>query len=121
MSLSPRDPFGGLLLMNGSPQPGSMRLRVGTTYRFRFMNITPTMDDMRIALRDDKGLVQWKPLAKDAAEIRNGAMQQAEQHIAVGETFDFEYRAASAGELMLEGRQPGSRRRAVQTLIFSEP
>jgi FtsP/CotA-like multicopper oxidase with cupredoxin domain len=121
MSLSPRDPFGGLLLMNGSPQPAAMRLTVGTTYRFRFMNITPTMDDMRIALRDDKGLVQWTPIAKDAAEIHGGKMQEAEQHIAVGETFDFEYRATQAGELMLEGRQPGTRRRAVQTLIFTAP
>jgi hypothetical protein len=72
-------------------------------------------------LRDDKGLVQWRPLAKDAAKILNGKLQEAEQHIAVGETFDFEFRAARPGELMLEGRQPGSRRRAVQTLIFTAP
>jgi hypothetical protein len=121
MSQSPGDPFGALLLMNGSPQPAAMRLKVRTTYRFRFMNITPSVDDMRIALRDDKGLVQWRPLAKDAAKILNGKLQEAEQHIAVGETFDFEFRAARPGELMLEGRQPGSRRRAVQTLIFTAP
>jgi FtsP/CotA-like multicopper oxidase with cupredoxin domain len=121
MSQSPGDPFGALLLMNGSPQPAAMRLKVRTTYRFRFMNITPSVDDMRIALRDDKGLVQWRPLAKDAAKIHNGKLQEAEQHIAVGETFDFEYRATRPSELMLEGRQPGSRRRAVQTLIFTEP
>lgn len=118
MSLSPREPFGGLLLMNGTPQPAQMRLRVGTTYRFRFMNITPTMDDLRIALRNTDGLVQWLPIAKDAAAVHHAELQDAEQHIAVGETFDFEYRADSEQELQLEGRQPGSNRRAVQTLIF---
>jgi len=40
--------------------------------------------------------------------------------IAVGETFDFEYRADGPEELMLVGLNPGDNRRAVQTLIFSE-
>jgi hypothetical protein len=38
--------------------------------------------------------------------------------IAVGETYDFEYRAEAAGELTLVGLSPGDNRRAVQTLIF---
>jgi hypothetical protein len=41
--------------------------------------------------------------------------------IAVGETFDFEYKATSPQELTLEGINPGDNRRAVQTLIFSDP
>jgi manganese oxidase len=49
MSLGPNEPFGsGMLLMNGEPQPAALTLRAGSTYRFRFMNITPTMDFMRI-------------------------------------------------------------------------
>ena len=55
MSLPPRDPFGELRLMDSSPQPTAMRLKAGTHYRLRSVNIAPTMDDMRIALRDDKG------------------------------------------------------------------
>lgn len=119
MSLSPAEPFGaGLLLMNGSPQPAAMRLKAGTTYRLRFMNITPTMDNMRISLRDANGAVNWRPVAKDAAGLKNKDPRPADQHIAVGETFDFEYRADNAGQLRLEGWSPGDNRRAVQTLIF---
>lgn len=121
MSLGPRDPFGaGLLLMNGSPQPSAMRLNVGVKYRLRFMNITPTMDDLRVSLRGDDGLVEWRPIAKDAAEVDSRHLQTAEQHVAVAETFDFEYTATSAETLRLEGIQPGSRRRVVQTLIFTK-
>jgi FtsP/CotA-like multicopper oxidase with cupredoxin domain len=119
MSLGPNEPFGaGMLLMNGVPQPATMHLSAGTTYRLRFMNITPTMDNMRISLRGPSGPVRWRLIAKDAAEVKNENLQPADQHIAVGETFDFEYRAGDAEELRLEGWSPGDNRRAVQTLIF---
>lgn len=121
MSLSPGEPFGaGLLLMNGSPQPSAMRLRTGVVYRFRFMNMTPTMDNMRVSLKGPSGVVDWRIIAKDAAPLANPRWQPADQHIAVGETFDFEYKAAVPGELKLEGLSPGDSRRAVQTLIFAE-
>ncbi|MFN7923974.1 MAG: multicopper oxidase domain-containing protein [Bryobacteraceae bacterium] len=119
LSASPDEPYGQVLLMNGVPQPAAMRLRVGTTYRLRFMNITPTGDNMRIGLRGP-GEVQWKPLAKDAADLRDQHPRAAEQHIAVGETYDFEYRANAAGEVRLEAWIPGDQRRVVQTLIFSQ-
>ena len=48
-----------------------------------------------------------------------GTMRMADQEIAVGETFDFEYRATAPGELTLEGWNPNDNRRAVQTLIFT--
>lgn len=48
-----------------------------------------------------------------AAETKGRAPRKADQHIAVGETFDFE-------ELRLEGWSPGDNRRAVQTLIFED-
>ena len=41
--------------------------------------------------------------------------------IAVSETYDFDYRAASPQVLTLEGNAPNNNRRAVQTLIFSDP
>ena len=56
----------------------------------------------------------------DAVEVHSTGLQKAGQHIAVAETFDFEYRATGAEELRLEGVQPGSNRRVVQTLIFGE-
>jgi hypothetical protein len=41
--------------------------------------------------------------------------------IAVSETYDFEYTATSPQQLTLEGLSPNDNRRAVQTLIFSDP
>src|SRR5689334_17588727 len=106
--------------MNGVPQPATMRLLAGVTYRFRFMNITPSMDNLRVSLRGPAGPVQWLVVAKDASTVKNAKLQKAEQHIAVGETFDFEYHAAAPEELRLEGWSPGDNRRAVQTLVFTE-
>jgi FtsP/CotA-like multicopper oxidase with cupredoxin domain len=120
-SVGPNEPFGmGLLLMNGVPQPTTMRLKSNVPYRLRFMNITPSVDNLRVALRGTAGPVQWRQLAKDAAEVKRDGPQTAEQHIAVGETFDFEYRAAGPQESRLEAWAPGDNRRAVQTLIFSK-
>ena len=121
MSLGPNEPFGaGMILMNGSPQPATMRLRAGVTYRFRFINITPTMDNMRVQLLNTGVPVQWRHIAKDASDLKNPVMKKAEQPIAVGETFDFEYRAETVQELTLTGLSPGDNRRVVQTLIFAE-
>ena len=121
-SLSPNEPFGaGLLLMNGVPQPAILRLKTGITYRFRFMNITPTMDNLRVSLRQADAPVQWRSIAKDASAVPSPAMTAADQMVAVGETFDFEYRADQPQELQLIGLNPGDNRRAVQTLIFSQP
>jgi hypothetical protein len=47
-------------------------------------------------------------------------MRDADQMVAVGETYDFEYRAAGPEELTLTGISPGDNRRAVQTLVFSD-
>jgi hypothetical protein len=120
MTLSPTDTFGaGLILMNGSPQPATMRLQTGVTYRFRFVNITPTMDAMRVSLSDAGQPVQWRHVAKDAADLKVPAMKKADQMIAVGETYDFEYKADRPQELSLIGLNPGDNRRAVQTLVFT--
>jgi FtsP/CotA-like multicopper oxidase with cupredoxin domain len=121
-SQSANEPFGGpMLLMNGMPQPATVRLTAGVTYRLRFVNITPSVNNLRVSLRRGGEPVQWKPIAKDAANLKDAPMRLADQLITVGETFDFEYRAAGAEELTLTGLSPNDNRRAVQTLIFSAP
>lgn len=121
-SLSPGEPFGaGLLLMNGVPQPAMLRLKTGTRYRFRFINITPTMDNLRVSLRSAGTPVQWRLIAKDASNLKPPPIQRADQMVAVGETYDFEYQAQSPQELTLTGLSPNDNRAAVQTLIFSNP
>jgi FtsP/CotA-like multicopper oxidase with cupredoxin domain len=121
-SQGPSEPFGdAMTLMNGSPQPATMELNTNTTYRFRFINITPSVNNLSVSLQDAKGPVQWRHIAKDAADVKSKPMKQAEQVIGVGETFDFEYRASSPQELTLVGVAPNNGRRAVQTLIFADP
>ncbi len=116
------EPFGAaLILMNGVPQPANMRLKTQTTYRLRFINITPSIDNLRVSLRNADSPVQWRLIAKDASDVKGAPLRTADQPIAVGETYDFEYRATSAQELMLVGLSPGDNRRAVQTLIFADP
>ncbi len=110
-----------MMLMNGLPQPGTLQLKVGTTYRFRFVNITPSVDNLRVSLKDAGVPVQWRLIAKDASAAPAGTMKTADQLIAVSETYDFEYTATSPGQLTLEGLNPGDNRRAVQTLIFTKP
>jgi FtsP/CotA-like multicopper oxidase with cupredoxin domain len=121
-SQTANDPFGAaMILMNGSPQPGTLRLKTGTTYRFRFINITPSVNNLQVSLRNGGTPVQWHPVAKDAAAVSAGASRTADQTIAVSETYDFEYTATSPEVLTLEGLSPGDNRRAVQTLIFADP
>jgi FtsP/CotA-like multicopper oxidase with cupredoxin domain len=120
-SQTANEPFGAaMILMNGSPQPGTMRLRAGTAYRFRFINITPSVNNLRVSLQNAGSSVQWRLIAKDAANVKGSAFRVADQMIAVGETYDFEYRAPSAQSLVLVGLSPNDNRQAVQTLVFSD-
>jgi FtsP/CotA-like multicopper oxidase with cupredoxin domain len=50
--------------LNGSVKPRERTLEVGTTYRFRFINIL-FAPAARIELRSDTTLLEWKSLAKD--------------------------------------------------------
>jgi FtsP/CotA-like multicopper oxidase with cupredoxin domain len=123
-SQSPPDPFGAaMLLMNGVPQPRTMELTTGTRYRFRFINITPSVANLRVSLRQDGIPVEWRAVAKDAIDLSVSAatMRRADLQISVGETYDFEFEASAATELTLEGVQPNDTRRVVQTLIFTDP
>jgi hypothetical protein len=122
VSHPPQELFGSnQLLMNGLPQPASiLRFRVGETYRLRFMNITPTGDALHLTLYGPSGPVQWRPLAKDAAETGSTGLVTADQQVAVGETFDFEYSATKKAELRLEAWVPGANQRAVQTILVED-
>jgi FtsP/CotA-like multicopper oxidase with cupredoxin domain len=123
-SQSPADPFGAaMLLMNGVPQPNTLQLRTGVKYRFRFINITPSVANLRVSLRDAGEPVQWRAVAKDAVELpaSQATMRPADVQVSVGETYDFEYTAGAPGQLTLEGIQPNDTRRVVQTIVFTSP
>jgi FtsP/CotA-like multicopper oxidase with cupredoxin domain len=122
LSVSGNQPFGaGMLLMNGAPQLATMQLKTGTTYRLRFANITPGVNTLRVSLRQAGAPVEWRLTNKDAFGVAGTPMKTADQVIAIGETFDFEYRASSPQTLTLEGVNPNNNLRAVQTLVFTNP
>lgn len=121
---SPGDPFGAaMLLMNGVPQPATLQLRTGVKYRFRFINITPSVANLRVSLRQTGDPVQWRALARDAVDLPPAAatLQTADVQVSVGETYDFEYETSQPKTLTLEGIQPNDTRRAVQTIVFTAP
>jgi FtsP/CotA-like multicopper oxidase with cupredoxin domain len=123
-SQSPGDPFGAaMLLMNGVPQPNTMQLRTGVKYRFRFINITPSVANLRVSLRQTGDVVGWRAVARDAVDLppSRAILQDADVQVSVGETFDIEYETSQPKTLTLEGIQPNDTRRAVQTIVFSAP
>lgn len=66
----------------------------GKRHRVRLINITPD-DIFAVSLRAADRPVKWRPLTKDGAPVSSMAEVPANQRIAVGETYDFEYEAPS--------------------------
>jgi manganese oxidase len=90
-------------LVNGSPAPPPMDLAVGTTYRFRLININP---DWRVifSLMSDSALAVWRPLAVDGADLPLTQRRERPAHLLTGpgQTADFEFTPTARGVLRLE-------------------
>jgi FtsP/CotA-like multicopper oxidase with cupredoxin domain len=98
-------------VLNGANPPEPITLEVGTTYRFRFMNITLNRPNTRLRLLRNGFPVVWTPIAKDGFDLplvqrRPG---RADRTIAVGETYDYRYTPGRPGELHLELRTGAGR------------
>jgi FtsP/CotA-like multicopper oxidase with cupredoxin domain len=96
-------PAEGPALFNGSLKPPALHWRIGQRYRLRFVSIA-AFDGFRVSLRGSEKLLQWKAIAKDGADLPPAQirMQEAQQLMLAGETFDYEYRPTEAGNLQLE-------------------
>jgi FtsP/CotA-like multicopper oxidase with cupredoxin domain len=94
------------VLLNGSLAPAPIEVRAGVPYRVRLINITVARPGMRFELRQDTTLLAWRMIAKDGADVpvARRAPQLARQTISIGETYDFEFTPAAAGELRLEAQ-----------------
>ncbi|MGH9509484.1 MAG: multicopper oxidase domain-containing protein [Terriglobales bacterium] len=105
------------LVLNGTPQPNAVPLKVGKRYRFRFINIAPNDADAVFSLRSEAGPVTWRAVGKDGWELppTQAVKKSAEQKITVGETYDFEYIPERAGDLQLEVQAPFLKTRLTQT------
>jgi FtsP/CotA-like multicopper oxidase with cupredoxin domain len=98
------------VVMNGERSPRFV-WKGGVTHRVRLINIT-TDDIFAVSLRAGGSLASWTPLAKDGAPLPAAATtaRPAEQVIAVGETYDFEFEAPpQRGTAWLEVRTTGGK------------
>jgi hypothetical protein len=79
--------------------PDTLRLRAGTRYRLRWMNIGFVAVQRVSFLRDSSALEQWSPLAKDGAPLpaSRAKPRPARFVFGVGETYDFTYTPGDVG------------------------
>jgi len=91
--------------LNGSRDPESGEMTVGTTYRLRLINIAGG-GEVRFRLASDGFPVQWRPLAKDAWNLpaHQRGRTAARTKLNVGETYDVTYTPQEPGELTLQVR-----------------
>jgi manganese oxidase len=88
--------------LNGRAGPDPIDLHAGTTYRLRLINIL-TESRLRVTLRQGEEAVQWRAIAKDGADLPPGlaTLRPAQLTSLPGEIHDFEFTAATAGDLVL--------------------
>ncbi len=100
---NPESPLSALL--NGSAQPPGLHWHAGERYRIRLINISSAIVGV-LSLAGVEGPVPWLARAKDGADLPPGqrVVQHANQVIAPGETYDFEYEPHARSQLTLEFR-----------------
>ena len=89
--------------VNGQRTPAPMHLKIGTTYRFRLININP---DWRVifSLQSPNGMESWKALAVDGADLPASQMKVTPAWYLTGPgmTADFEFTPKARADLRLE-------------------
>jgi len=105
------------LEINGQLNPDTVVVRAGHQARFRLISLTYTSPGAMIWLTarpDSSGpnirdsmVVQWKPIAKDGADLPTAQRtpRLARQLIGMGETYDFEFTPPKSGHYRIEVRQ----------------
>ncbi|MBZ5597159.1 MAG: multicopper oxidase domain-containing protein [Acidobacteriia bacterium] len=113
-------PFGYMLLLNGSPEPRPISLQAGTRYRWRLINITDNLVNLRVRLTSNDAPVQWKIIAKDGMDLPPAQLRSsvADMEITVGETYDVEFQADSPGTAELHSGVRQFPVRVTQVLTF---
>jgi FtsP/CotA-like multicopper oxidase with cupredoxin domain len=94
------------VLLNGRLTPAALGFRAGVPHRVRIINITVGRPGLRMELRRDGVVSQWRVVAKDGADIPVARRRTAAAHqpVSIGETVDIEIAPAAAGEMRLEAR-----------------
>jgi len=92
--------------LNGARTFAPMRLRAGTTYRLRFLNLNAASGADAL-LHTDSVPLRWTPVAKDGADLPTLLRVERPAHltrIGVGETYDFTWRPVRSQRAVLEIR-----------------
>lgn len=99
--------------LNGAAAPPPVRLHVGETYRFRFINITPSNNQRIQLLSDSTTSTTWRVFAKDGAEVSpaQAVDMKADLRLGAGETYDFTFMRAAPATFTL----------VITTGIFRQP
>jgi FtsP/CotA-like multicopper oxidase with cupredoxin domain len=94
------------IFINGTARPDTMKMKVGIKYKLRLINITAIDPDMVVSLLFNNKPINWRAVAKDGADLpaQQIEMKSAVQPITVGETRDFEFSPAEAGNYFFEVR-----------------
>ena len=89
--------------INGTASPLPRELRAGEKYRVRLINIHTFRPSMTTRIVGDAGMLTWRALAKDGMDLPpvRAIMMPAQQLMANGETFDFEFTAPNSSEFRL--------------------
>jgi FtsP/CotA-like multicopper oxidase with cupredoxin domain len=94
------------VLINGSATPAPLTVHAGVSQRLRFINVTLRRPGARIEVWRDSTVLQWRPLAKDGADLP-ASMQgtrAARTSISIGETLDYEIVLSPGTNTRLEFR-----------------
>jgi FtsP/CotA-like multicopper oxidase with cupredoxin domain len=105
--------------INGSTNPDTVRLHTGRPARLRFISLAITNPNATVFLTTrpdssranliDTMVVQWRPIAKDGADLPGAArlLRLARQIVGMGETYDFEFIPPKPGLMRIEVRGAG--------------
>jgi manganese oxidase len=91
------------ITVNGSEKPSPMVFSRGARYRLRVINMAPNLP-ANVQLGSKEHPATWRAVAKDGASVpsRLAKREDAELHIASGETYDFEFQPDAPGEIPLQ-------------------
>jgi FtsP/CotA-like multicopper oxidase with cupredoxin domain len=107
----------GPIFLNGASELPTLHWKAGQRYRLRLIDITNS-NDGDFSLLGSDGLLQWRAIAKDGADLppSQAVMKDAQQELAPGEIYDFEYTPRRPGSLRLEVANTGLNSKVVQPI-----
>lgn len=96
-------PIGQEMTVNGASTEPPIEMRVGRSYRLRFINIMPA-GVLPFQIRHGEELAEWRPVAKDGFSLpaQQAVTGPALAELSVGMTFDAEFTPRAAGTYLLK-------------------